>query len=85
MKQIFSFKMHGCEKPFVLVASLGNHLLSLEEETGLKFEPTGMQYDSFGCSYIRRNVQDWQVFDMSSLRKHIEFYKRCGASIHKKY
>ena len=85
MKSIFTFKMHGSEKPFFLVASLGIHLMRLENESGLKFEPTGMQDDDFGRSYIRRNTQDWQVFDMPTLRKHIQFYNRCGASIHVKY
>ena len=76
---ILSFQMDG--KKFFVIASVGIAIVRFETESGLRFDPTGLQSDKFGLSYIRGNYPENRLFDsLAKLKKHVNFLKRCGVN-----
>lgn len=64
MKHIYSFSLNG-ENNIVAAGSLPA-LVKLETQTGLRFEPTGLQWDEFGKALFNSyySARRWTFADL---------------------
>lgn len=82
-KSIFTFYMKMYDKELkaseklcaVLVSQLPA-LVKLENETGVKFTPSGLENNAFGMAYISKHAK--RIFTFAECKKHLLWLKSVG-------
>lgn len=75
MRSYFKFRMLNRDN-YVLVGSVPA-LVKLERDNGLRFEPTGLNNDSFGRGMIERyaNMTGNNIWEFADLKKYLKWNK----------